>query len=60
MIRSSGIEPNIIHYLDTPPDRDVLIKLIAKMKNGGVFVDSLLIFIFMQFYCSESRFHPEV
>lgn len=32
MIRSSGIGPNIIHYLDTPPDRDVLIKLIAKMK----------------------------
>ncbi len=32
MIRSSGIEPNIIHYLDIPPDRDVLIKLIAKMK----------------------------
>lgn len=32
MIRSSGIEPNIIHYLDTPSDRDALIKLIAKMK----------------------------
>ncbi|MTB79803.1 arsenate reductase (glutaredoxin) [Providencia stuartii] len=32
MIRNSGIEPAIIHYLETPPSRDVLVKLIADMK----------------------------
>ncbi|EOD6327179.1 glutaredoxin-dependent arsenate reductase [Providencia stuartii] len=32
MIRNSGIEPAIIHYLETPPTRDVLVKLIADMK----------------------------
>ncbi|EPW0414302.1 glutaredoxin-dependent arsenate reductase [Providencia stuartii] len=32
MIRNSGIELAIIHYLETPPTRDVLVKLIADMK----------------------------
>lgn len=31
MIRQSGIEPEIIHYLETPPSRDELVGLIAKM-----------------------------
>lgn len=31
MIRNSGIEPAIIYYLDTPPLRDELVKLIADM-----------------------------
>ncbi len=29
MIRNSGTEPTIIHYLETPPTRDELVKLIA-------------------------------
>jgi len=31
MIRNSGTEPTIIYYLETPPSRDELIKLIADM-----------------------------
>jgi len=31
MIRNSGNEPTIIYYLDTPPTRDELIKLISDM-----------------------------
>ena len=31
MIRNSGTEPTIIYYLETPPTRDELIKLIADM-----------------------------
>lgn len=31
MIRNSGNEPTIIYYLETPPTRDELIKLIADM-----------------------------
>lgn len=31
MIRNSGNEPTIIYYLDTPPSRDELIKLISDM-----------------------------
>jgi len=39
MIRNSGNEPTIIYYLDTPPTRDTLIKLIADM---GIAVRALL------------------
>ncbi|HDR2787885.1 MULTISPECIES: glutaredoxin-dependent arsenate reductase [Enterobacter] len=39
MIRNSGIEPTIIYYLDTPPTRDELVKLIAGM---GITVSALL------------------
>ncbi|SFE56112.1 arsenate reductase [Phytobacter palmae] len=39
MIRNSGNEPTIIHYLENPPSRDELIKLIADM---GITVQSLL------------------
>ena len=31
MIRNSGVEPTIIHYLETPPSRDELVALIAAM-----------------------------
>lgn len=31
MIRNSDTEPTIIHYLETPPSRDKLVKLIADM-----------------------------
>lgn len=31
MIRNSGIEPEIIHYLDTPSSKQILEKLIADM-----------------------------
>ncbi|MBL0448084.1 glutaredoxin-dependent arsenate reductase [Aeromonas caviae] len=30
-IRNSGVEPTIIHYLETPPSRDELVALIAAM-----------------------------
>ena len=39
MIRNSGNEPTIIYYLDTPPTRDELIKLISDM---GIGVRALL------------------
>ena len=39
LIRSSGIEPQVIEYLNTPPGRDKLVELIAAM---GVPVRSLL------------------
>lgn len=31
LIRAAGIEPTVIEYLKTPPDRAMLIELIAKM-----------------------------
>lgn len=31
LIRNSGVEPTIIHYLETPPSRDQLVALIAAM-----------------------------
>ncbi|CAI9395313.1 MULTISPECIES: glutaredoxin-dependent arsenate reductase [Enterobacteriaceae] len=39
MIRNSGTEPTVIHYLETPPSRDELVKLIANM---GIMVRDLL------------------
>lgn len=29
LIRNAGIEPQVVHYLETPPTRDALVKLIA-------------------------------
>jgi len=29
LIRNAGIEPNVIHYLETPPTREQLVQLIA-------------------------------
>ncbi|HEY2453575.1 MAG TPA: glutaredoxin-dependent arsenate reductase [Scandinavium sp.] len=39
IIRNSGNEPTIIHYLETPPSHDELVKLIAEM---GISVRALL------------------
>jgi len=39
MIRNSGVEPTVIEYLQTPPSRDTLAKLIADM---GITVRELL------------------
>lgn len=39
MILNSGIEPTVILYLETPPSRDELVKLIADM---GISVRTLL------------------
>ncbi|AFJ45862.1 glutaredoxin-dependent arsenate reductase [Shimwellia blattae] len=39
IIRNSGAEPEIIHYLDNPPSREVLVRLIADM---GIPVRALL------------------
>ncbi|MEL7698367.1 MULTISPECIES: glutaredoxin-dependent arsenate reductase [Pantoea] len=39
MIRNSGTEPTIIHYLETPPSHEELVKLIANM---GMTVRALL------------------
>ncbi|WP_374352464.1 arsenate reductase (glutaredoxin) [Chitinimonas sp.] len=35
LIRNAGIEPQIIHYLQTPPDRGTLLALIAAMGGGA-------------------------
>ncbi len=34
MIRASGVEPNVIEYLKTPPSRTELVRLLKKMKAG--------------------------
>jgi len=39
MIRNSGTEPTVIHYLENPPSRDELVNLIAAM---GITVRALL------------------
>jgi len=39
LIRNSGVEPTIIHYLETPPSRDELTTLISAM---GISVRELL------------------
>ncbi|WP_337264098.1 MULTISPECIES: glutaredoxin-dependent arsenate reductase [unclassified Serratia (in: enterobacteria)] len=39
LIRNSGTEPTVILYLETPPSREVLVKLIADM---GIAVRALL------------------
>lgn len=39
LIRNSGVEPTIILYLDTPPSRDQLVKLIVDM---GITARALL------------------
>lgn len=31
MIRNAGVEPHVIEYLKTPPSRDMLTRLIARM-----------------------------
>ena len=31
LIRATGIEPEVVHYLDTPPDRPELVSLIQRM-----------------------------
>ncbi|WP_323952818.1 glutaredoxin-dependent arsenate reductase [Aeromonas hydrophila] len=31
LIRNSGVEPTVIHYLEAPPSRDTLLALIAAM-----------------------------
>ena len=35
LIRNSGVEPTVIHYLETPPSRDQLVALIAAMAMPG-------------------------
>jgi arsenate reductase len=35
MIRKAGIEPVIVEYLKTPPDRDTLVGLIARLGIGA-------------------------
>ncbi|ATM77864.1 arsenate reductase (glutaredoxin) [Serratia fonticola] len=39
LIRNSGTEPTVVLYLETPPSREVLVKLIADM---GITVRALL------------------
>ena len=31
LIRAAGVEPEVIHYLETPPSRDALVSLIQRM-----------------------------
>lgn len=39
MIRNAGVEPHVIEYLKTPPSRDMLTRLIARM---GISAGELL------------------
>ncbi|RYG85586.1 arsenate reductase (glutaredoxin) [bacterium] len=34
LIREAGIEPTVIEYLETPPDRSTLVALLARMGVG--------------------------
>lgn len=59
MIRNSGIEPDIIYYLDTPPSHDELVKLIADM---GIPVRALLrknVEPYEQLNLADARFTDE-
>ena len=59
LIRNSGVEPQIIHYLETPPSRDELLKLINEMK---ISVRSLLrnnVEPFERLGLSEDTFNDE-
>ena len=59
MIRNSGVEPTIIHYLDTPPSHDELVKLIADM---GITARALLrqnVEPYEQLNLAEDRFTDE-
>jgi len=38
MIRASGIEPEVVEYLRTPPSRDLLLDIIDKIGKGARFV----------------------
>ncbi|MGQ3673947.1 arsenate reductase (glutaredoxin) [Xanthobacter sp. TB0139] len=39
MIRNAGVEPHIVEYLKTPPERSLLVQLLARM---GISVRDLL------------------
>ncbi len=59
MIRNSGNEPTIIYYLETPPSRDELVKLITDM---GIAVRALLrknVEPYEQLGLSDDRFTDE-
>lgn len=59
MIRNSGTEPTVIHYLETPPSRAELVKLIADM---GITVRALLrknVELFEALGLAEDRFTDE-
>ncbi len=34
LIRNAGIEPTVIEYLKTPPDRETLVDLLKRMRVG--------------------------
>lgn len=34
MIRNAGVEPHVVEYLKTPPSRELLIQMIARMGTG--------------------------
>jgi arsenate reductase len=34
LIRATGVEPEVVHYLDTPPSRDALVSLLDRMEIG--------------------------
>ena len=56
MIRNSGTEPTVIHYLENPPSRDELVKLIADM---GIAVRALLrknVELYEELGLAEDRF----
>jgi arsenate reductase len=59
MIGNSGTEPTVIHYLETPPSRAELVKLIADM---GITVRALLrknVELFEALGLAEDRFTDE-
>ena len=59
LIRNSGVEPTVIHYLETPPSRETLVAQIAAM---GMPVRDLLrknVPPFVALWLAEERFSDE-
>ncbi|UMB78595.1 MULTISPECIES: glutaredoxin-dependent arsenate reductase [Dickeya] len=59
LIRNCGVEPTIIHYLETPPSRDELVRLISAM---GISPRALLrqnVEPYAQLGLAEDRFSDE-
>ncbi|MGM3162612.1 glutaredoxin-dependent arsenate reductase [Dickeya undicola] len=59
LIRNSGVEPTVIHYLETPPSKDELVRLISAM---GITPQALLrqnVEPYAQLGLAEEKFSDE-
>ncbi|WP_042859567.1 glutaredoxin-dependent arsenate reductase [Dickeya sp. NCPPB 3274] len=59
LIRNSGVEPTIIHYLETPPSRDELVRLISAMRISPRALLRQNVEPYAQLGLDEDRFSDE-